>query len=269
MTDAPALPAFLRERRARLDPAALGFASKRRRTPGLRREEVAQRAGISTVWYSWLEQGRGGPPSADVVERLAGALMLAPAEREHLFLLALGRPPDVDADAVPGGTTPRLQHVLDAFTASPAVVRTATWDVVAWNAASERVLTRWGDLPPPERNILRRIFLDPASHDLNPDWERIAKSSVNVLRADAARFGALVLPFVERLGAESAAFASFWRDDQVQGLDEGERRLRHSSVGEMAFGFSSFTVQGRADLVMMVHTPATEADRQKIESLLN
>lgn len=88
-------------------------------------------------------------------------------------------------------------------------------------------------------------------------------------RADAARFGALVLPFVERLGAESAAFASFWRDDQVQGLDEGERRLRHSSVGEMAFGFSSFTVQGRADLVMMVHTPATEADRQKIESLLN
>lgn len=85
MSDEPTLPRFLRERRSRLDPAALGFVTKRRRTPGLRREEVAQRVGISTVWYSWLEQGRGGRPSADFVGQLADALMLPTAEREHLY----------------------------------------------------------------------------------------------------------------------------------------------------------------------------------------
>src|SRR5919108_538259 len=89
------LGAYLRDRRARLDPAAFGFASTRRRTPGLRREEVAQRANVSATWYTWLEQGRGGAPSSDVVDRLAQALMLTDAEREHLFMLALGRPPEV------------------------------------------------------------------------------------------------------------------------------------------------------------------------------
>src|SRR5258708_19933487 len=89
------LGAYLRDRRAKLDPAAFGFASERRRTPGLRREEVAQRANISPTWYTWLEQGRGGAPSADVLDRIAQALMLTDVEREHLFLLPLRPPPDV------------------------------------------------------------------------------------------------------------------------------------------------------------------------------
>src|SRR6187402_1773735 len=89
------LGAYLKDRRARLDPAALGFSAQRRRTPGLRREEVAQRSNISTTWYTWLEQGRGGAPSADVLNRLAAGLMLTEPEREHLFMLGLGRPPEV------------------------------------------------------------------------------------------------------------------------------------------------------------------------------
>ena len=124
------LGTYLRDRRTRLDPAALGFSCGRRRTPGLRREEVAQRANISPTWYTWLEQGRGGAPSADVLDRIATGLMLTEPEREHLFMLGLGRPPEVRYKPV-DGVTPRLQRVLDALQESPAIIKTATWDVVA------------------------------------------------------------------------------------------------------------------------------------------
>src|ERR1700761_5601945 len=133
MSDNP-LGAYLKDRRTKLDPAAFGFSHSRRRTPGLRREEVAQRANISPTWYTWLEQGRGGAASADVLDRIARALMLTQIEREHLFLLGLGRPPEVHYKAAEG-VTPRLQRVLDALELSPALIKTATWDVVAWNRA--------------------------------------------------------------------------------------------------------------------------------------
>src|SRR6201993_5088822 len=120
------LGAYLKDRRAKLDPTAFGFPPERRRTAGLRREEVAQRANISPTWYTWLEQGRGGAPSADVLDRIARALMLTGVEREHLFLLGLGRPPEVRYQG-DEGVTPRLQRVLAALLPSPAVIRTATW----------------------------------------------------------------------------------------------------------------------------------------------
>src|SRR6516164_2827479 len=148
------LGAYLRDRRTKLDPAALGFPAARRRTLGLRREEVAQRANISPTWYTWLEQGRGGAPSADVLDRISRALMLTDVEREHLFLVALGRPPEAryrKNDAV----TPRLQRVLDALDPSPAIIRTAIWDVVGWNRAATVMLMDYGSLPPEQRNILR------------------------------------------------------------------------------------------------------------------
>ena len=141
------LGAYLKDRRTRLDAAAFGFSGSRRRTPGLRREEVAQRANISSTWYTWLEQGRGGAPSADVLDRIARALMLTDVEREHLFLIGLGRPPEVRYQASEG-VSPRLQRVLDALSFSPALVRTATWDVVAWNRAASVVLTDYGAIPP-------------------------------------------------------------------------------------------------------------------------
>src|SRR6202522_4293061 len=122
MTDANSLGTYLKDRRAKLDPTAFGFPLKRRRTPGLRREEVAQRANVSATWYTWLEQGRGGAPSADVLDSIARALMLTGIEREHLFLLGLGRPPEVRYRK-DDGVTPRLQRVLDALQPSPALIR--------------------------------------------------------------------------------------------------------------------------------------------------
>src|SRR3984885_9822850 len=133
------LGTYLKDRRARLDPAAFGCSLTRRRPPGLRREEVASRANVSATWYTWLEQGRGGAPSADVLDRIARALMLMEVESEHLFLLALGRPPEVRYQAVEG-VTPRLQRVLDALPLSPAYLKTSRWDIVAWNRAATVVL---------------------------------------------------------------------------------------------------------------------------------
>src|SRR6202042_2092284 len=151
------LGTYLKDRRTKLDPAAFGLASVRRRTPGLRREEGAQRANISATWYTWLEQGRGGAPSADVLDRIARALMLTDVEREHLFLLGLGRPPEVRYRETEG-VTPRLQRVLDALEPSPALIRSATWDVIAWNRAATVFLTDYGSLPPNQSNVLRFIF---------------------------------------------------------------------------------------------------------------
>src|ERR1700720_1475517 len=117
------LAGYLKDPRPKLDPAAFGLPAGRRRTPGLRREEVAQRANISPTWYTWLEQGRGGAPSADVLDRISRALMLTEVEREHLFLLGLGRPPEVRYHAAKA-VTPRLQRVLDALEVSPAYLKT-------------------------------------------------------------------------------------------------------------------------------------------------
>src|ERR1700723_766569 len=160
VTNGNQLGTYLKDRRAKLDPAALGFPLTRRRTPGLRREEVAHRAHVSATWYTWLEQGRGGAPSADVLDRIARALMLTEVEREHLFLLGLGRPPDVRYRK-DEGVTPRLQRVLDALEPCPALIRTAIWNVIAWNQAATVMFTDYGALPPEQRNILRFIFLDP------------------------------------------------------------------------------------------------------------
>jgi transcriptional regulator with XRE-family HTH domain len=166
------LAGYLKDRRMKLDPAAFGFATERRRTPGLRREEVAQRANISPTWYTWLEQGRGGAPSADVLNRISRALMLTEVEREHLFLLGLGRPPEARYRKN-DGVTPRLQRVLDALDPSPALIRNARYDVVAWNSAATVMLMDYGSLPPEQRNILRVMFLDPRARAAQYDWESV------------------------------------------------------------------------------------------------
>ncbi len=261
-----ALGAYLRDRRMKLDPAALGFPSGRRRTPGLRREEVAQRANISPTWYTWLEQGRGGGPSADVLDRIARALMLTEVEREHLFLLGLGRPPEARYrrdDAV----TPRLQRVLDALEPSPALIRTATWDVLAWNRAAAALLTDYGALPPERRNILRFIFLDPQARAAQYDWDGVARFALGTFRADVARAGAAAEAeaLVAELSLLSPDFRAMWSENDVHaGRHEAVKHIRHPVLGPIAFEYSAFSVDGRTDLSMVVYNPATEEDARRI-----
>ena len=254
----------------KLDPAAFGLPVERRRTPGLRREEVAQRAHISPTWYTWLEQGRGGAPSSDVLERIASALMLTDVEREHLFLLGLGRPPEVRYRKNEG-VTPRLQRVLDALDPSPAVIRTATWDVVAWNRAATAMWMDYGSLPPEQRNILRFIFLDPRARAAQYDWESVARFVLGAFRVDAARAGAAaeVEPLVDELCRLSPEFKAMWRDNDVRGAHgEAVKRIRHPVLGPIAFEYSAFAVDGRTDLTLVIYNPATAKDAERIKSLL-
>jgi transcriptional regulator with XRE-family HTH domain len=263
------LGSYLKDRRAKLDPAVLGFSSKRRRTPGLRREEVAQRANISPAWYTWLEQGRGGAPSAEVLERIASALMLTEVEREHLFLLGLGRPPEVHYRRNEGAT-PRLQRVLDKLHPSPAVIRTATWDVIAWNLAARLMLMDYETLPPEQRNILRFMFLDPRARAAQYDWDNVARFVVNAFRVDVARAGATeeVGALVEELSRLSPEFAAMWSDNDIRSHGEHVKYIRHPQVGPIAFEYSAFGVDGRLDLSMVIYNPATAADADKIAALI-
>jgi transcriptional regulator with XRE-family HTH domain len=269
VTNESQLGAYLKDRRAKLDPAVFGFPPERRRTPGLRREEVAQRANISATWYTWLEQGRGGAPSADVLDRIARALMLTDVEREHLFLIGLGRPPEARYQGNEG-VTPRLQRVLDALDPIPALIRTATWDVVAWNQAATVLLTDYGSLPPRERNVLRLMFLEPRSRAVQYDWESVARFVVGAFRVDAARAGAAaaVEPLVDELCRLSPEFKAMWRDTAIQPHVDGVKRIRHPILGPLAFEYSAFAVDGRLDLTMVVHNPATREDAERIVSLM-
>ncbi|MBD8651374.1 helix-turn-helix domain-containing protein [Rhizobium sp. CFBP 13726] len=258
------LAAFLKDRRTRLDPGAFGF-SGRRRTPGLRREEVAQRANISPTWYTWLEQGRGGAPSADVLNRIASGLMLTEPEREHLFMLGLGRPPEVRYKST-DGITPRLQRLLDTLDASPAFVKTATWDVVAWNAAAAVVLTDYGKLPEGQRNLLRQIFSSPSLRAKQHDWEGLARFVVGAFRADAARAGAMseVSDLVDELSKSSPEFAAFWGENDVRLQSDGLKRIEHPDLGTVELEYSAFSVDGRPDLGMMVYNPVDPAMAARI-----
>ncbi len=269
MDDDNALGAYLKDRRRRLDPAAFGFSSARRRTPGLRREEVAQRADVSATWYTWLEQGRGGAPSAEVVDRLARALALSDVEREHLYLLALGHPPEVRR-AGPGtsGVTPQLQRVLDAIASRPALMATSTWDIVAWNAAATLVFGDYGAIPADQRNTLRFMFA-PGARERMADWEHHARSVVASFRAETARAGTgdRAASLVDELSRSSPEFAAMWAERDVAALGPGTKRMAGAGGG-VTFDYATFAVHGHADLHMIVFTPATPADAAGLDALL-
>ena len=265
-----ALGEYLRTRRARLDPAAFGLPMARRRTPGLRREEVASRANVSPTWYTWLEQGRGGAPSADVLDRIARALMLTEDEREHLYLIALGRPPGARYEPAPR-VGAHLQRVLDALPYSPAYLRTAVWEIVAWNRAAAAVLTDYADVPAHERNLLRMFFLGAPLRRAQPDFPSIARVMVAAFRADVARAGAMAAaqPLVDELQRLSPEFAEIWRENDVRGSHgEAAKKFRHPRAGLLHLDYSSFSVEGRPDLDLIVFTASTPEDDASIRALM-
>jgi MmyB-like transcription regulator ligand binding domain len=195
--------------------------------------------------------------------------MLSEAEREHLFLLALGRLPNVryrGARAV----APLFQRMIDAMEISPVLVRTSTWDVVAWNRAASAVLTDYGVIPVEQRNILRQIFCNPRIRAAQPDWEGVARFVVAAFRADVARAGATkaVEGLVDDLRRLSREFDVMWRDNEVRSFGQGTKCVRHPLAGLLRLEFSAFAVDGRPDLAMIVYNPATPADAGQIRSLV-
>ena len=265
------LGSFLKNRRAKLDPAAFGFGAARRRTPGLRREEVAQRADVSATWYTWLEQGRGGPPSADVLDRLAAALLLTPPEREHLFLLAQHRPPEVRYQ-MSQNVTPQLQRILDSMEFSPAFVKTSAWDVVAWNRAATLVLSDYAALAPEQRNILRILFCNARARTRmsQAHWESNARLAVATFRLETARAGASksAQAIVDELSQSSPEFLSMWLDNDVSSYGEGVKHLENPVTGPLALEYSTFAVNDYPDLSLVIFAPATPADRERVRALI-
>ncbi|NYH16212.1 helix-turn-helix transcriptional regulator [Paraburkholderia bryophila] len=262
------LGSFLRDRRSRLQPGP--EAQIRRRTPGLRREEVATRANVSVAWYTWLEQGRGGPPSNEVLERLARALELDAAGREMLFLLAQQRPPPL-SPVETSSVTPALQRVLDGMPTSAAIVKTPTWDVVAWNAAAVAVLGDYPALPVRERNVLRRLFGDPTMRACQPHWEESARVAVAVFRFDIARMGgsAEASALAAELQDSSEDFRRLWAENDVLNHWGGTKQMRHSVAGHLTLEYSAFPVAGADGLSMVVFTPVTPADVEAVKALVS
>lgn len=263
------LGAYLKDRRAKLDPATFGFPLARRRTPGLRREEVAQRANVSATWYTWLEQGRQGAPSADVLERLSRALQLTAPEREHMFLIAQNRPPAVRQNTN-SDVSPRLQRMLDSLESSPAIIKSSGWDVLAWNRAATLVLTDYSKLEPADRNIVKLLFRNPEIRARNPYWESQARAVVATFRLQTARTGGgeTARALVDEMCATSPEFAKLWRANDVDAYGEGVKHIEHPAAGLLALEYSSYAVDGKPDFSLLIYTPATPEDAKCVRSLL-
>ena len=195
--------------------------------------------------------------------------MLTEPERVHLHVLAFGHPPEPRYQQ-PQSITPRLQHVLDAMPLSPAIIRTATWDVVAWNKAATIILTDYAKLPKERRNILRMMFSDERVRAAQEDWRNIARYIVGAFRADAARAGAGVeiRQLVDELSSDSPEFKDMWDDNEITTTREGLKRLHHPVLGPIELEFSTFAVEGRFDLNMMVYSPANAEIMEQFRSLI-
>jgi transcriptional regulator with XRE-family HTH domain len=243
---------FVRAQREKLDPALVGLpAGGRRRTPGLRREEVAQLCGLSVTWYTWLEQGREISVSPNALARLARALRLGRAQRAYLFELAGKRDPDApanDPEPIPTAVLASLEAI-----AAPAYLLDRCWSARGWNAPAERLFTGWLDRPG-ERNLLRFIFLDPAAPALICDWGARARRVVAEFRADLAGLAmdATTRSLIDDLRGQSRDFLSFWDEHGVLGREGGERRFRHPIEGVLRFEQATFTVAGRPDLKLTI-----------------
>ena len=262
--DRAELAAFLRQRRARVRPADVGLeAGQRRRTPGLRRQEVAQLAGMSVDYYIRLEQGRGPRPSRQMIAAICRALRLSQDEAAYLHHLAgevPGPPPGPVRDVRPG-----LLHLLDRLDDTPAMICDAKYDVLAWNAMAAALIADFSALPPGERNIIWRFFTDPdvrGRHDAD-GARRFARESVADLRAAAARYprDAGVRQLVDRLLAASAGFRDLWAERDVEARRSARKRLRHPVVGWLDLDCEALHDPDRDQWVVLYTAPSHEALR--------
>lgn len=265
------LAEFLRSRRARLAPEQVGLPrGTRRRTPGLRRGEVATLAGVSPEWYTWLEQGRNINVSAQLLESLARALQLDVDEREHLFLLALRQSPPVETFSPPT-VSPTLQQFLNQLGTTPACVVDARTNVLAWNTAHFIV---FGDSETPtehERNLIWRLFTAPLVQQINEGWEELARVYLAQFRAGYARF--INDPWwantIAELSQISPQFRKLWARHDVLNMSEGRKTFHHLRAGELNFDFLWLQAVDSPDLRLLIHMPRSNSGTaEKIERLL-
>jgi len=263
---------FLKIRRARLLPQQVGLPSgSRRRTSGLRREEVAQLAGVSVDWYTRLEQGRDIHVSSHFLEELGKVLQLSTSERRHLFLLARQQIP-FDKLEDHGIVSPVLQKFLDLQDPSPAYVTNLKWDFVAWNKAACKVFGDYDTMSELERNSIWRAFTSSYMRKLLGDnWEAHAQRRLAQFRAGYGRY--IDEPWwselIDKLTKESEEFREWWPRHDVLDTPEGRKVLYHPQLGELVLGHLSFQVSDAPDLIVTVHMPETEETLKKLWKLFD
>jgi transcriptional regulator with XRE-family HTH domain len=260
---------FLRSRRARIRPEEVGLPSHgRRRVPGLRREEVAQLAGVSVDYYIRLEQGRGPSVSDAVLDAIARVLRLD--ETEHTYLRTVARPRG-RRERRPA--TPRVrqgvQLLLDSMERTPAFVLGRRMDVLAWNALGDAV-GGFSRMAPGERNMPRQVFLDPGARDLYPEWAAVAAQTVANLRIGAGRYAddPELCALVGELSLKSEDFRRLWADHQVKECAYGVKKVRHPVAGLLTLPYETLTVPTDPDQTIVVYTPEPGSETAERLALL-
>ena len=262
------LAELLRTRRDRLTPADVGLpAGSRRRTAGLRREEVAQLAGVSATYYSFLEQGRDVRPSRQVVAALAGALRLSPAERAHLFQLA-GIPLAADDRDQAEATDPVVSTLVSRLDPFPAYLKGGRWDVLAANRAARALFTDWAALPPGDRNMAWWVLTDPAARKVYVEWEKEASDLLGRFRAAAARRpdDPAFTTLIERLHQASPEVRDWWPRYEVRPVGSGTKRLHHPALGDVAFQHTVLQLADHPEQ-MLVYFTTSEVPEDKLTAL--
>lgn len=249
---------FLRSRRAGITPEQAGLPSdgRVRRVPGLRRDEVARLAGVSTEYYTRLEQGRAGNPSTEVVEAIARTLRLDGTEREHLTdLLRSGARAVRRAPVMAQRVRPGLYLMLETLGQVPAFVLGRRTDVLAANRLARAVLTDFDALPATRRNLARYYLLDPRARERVGDWERIAAETVAMLRLEAGRYphDRQLADLVGELTLKSPEFTAWWNDHRVLRRTHGAKRYHHPLVGDLHFSYESFQAPGDPEQTLCVY----------------
>jgi transcriptional regulator with XRE-family HTH domain len=260
-----ALAEFLRARREALSPSQVGLpAGRARRTPGLRREEVAMLAGVSVTWYTWLEQGRRINASTDVLRAIGRALRLDDAGIDHLT--ALGQPAPTQQPGIdlygPDDVPSALRRLIDAFEPAPAYVLGPRWEFAAWNAAQTRLYPQIETLAAEDRSLLWVLFADPSTRELIVDWDLHARQALAEFRASttALRDDPLTVAMIDRLGAASPEFTYWWAEHDVARFETRLRRFNHPIAGLLTFEYQLLAPAEWPALTVAVQLPVPGDD---------
>jgi transcriptional regulator with XRE-family HTH domain len=249
---------FLRTLRSHLTPERAGLPDdgRARRVPGLRRGEVAQLAGVSTEYYTRLEQGRAANPSPDVIAAIERALQLNAPEAEHLRDLLARRPgPRSSTPAAPQRVRAGLYLMLQTLEQVPAFILGRRTDILATNRLAREVLTDFDALPVSDRNLARYYLLDPQARERVGEWERLAAETVAVLRLEAGRHpnDRQLTDLIGELTVRSPEFSAWWNDHRVLRRTYGNKHYHHPLVGDLYFAYESFQVPGDSEQTLCVH----------------
>ncbi|OLT38190.1 transcriptional regulator [Actinomadura sp. CNU-125] len=263
------LAAFLRTRRERLDPRDFGLPvrTRARRTPGLRREEVAELAGVSVDYIVRLEQARGLRPSVEVVEALSGALRLAPDERAYLFDLARQRPRD--ADKLVTAAEPSLARLVADLSPLPAMLLNHRYDVLAWNTEMTRLLLDFGTLPPSQRNSMWLCLMHPQLREYYLDRERMVREGIAHLRAAWAAYpdDRALTDLIAEFTTDHEDFARLWAEQDVKVNARGVKMLRHPEVGVIAVQFETLRPLQDPDHLLVIYRAADAESQLALDRL--